>query len=59
MNKTIYALAAVVMLAVALPLQAQSGCINSPENPTAVLAIAGSAGAGFVALRTRLRARKK
>ena len=26
-------------------LHAQSGCVNSPENPTAVLAVVGSAGA--------------
>lgn len=28
-------------------LHAQSGCVNSPENPTAVLAVVGSAGAFF------------
>ena len=38
---------------------AQSGgvdnCKNSPENPTAILALVGSAGGALVALRTRLR----
>jgi XrtJ-associated TM-motif-TM protein len=34
---------------------AQSGCINSPECPTAVLGLVGSAGAAFVGLRNRLR----
>ncbi len=28
-------------------LHAQGGCINSPENPTAILAVVGSAGAFF------------
>ena len=32
-------------------LHAQSGCVNSPENPTAVLALVGSAGAFFFSRR--------
>ena len=32
---------------ITLPLHAQGGCVNSPENPTAVLAVVGSAGAFF------------
>ncbi len=32
-------------------LHAQSGCVNSPENPTAVLAVVGSAGALFFSRR--------
>jgi XrtJ-associated TM-motif-TM protein len=32
-----------------------SGCGDSPENPTALLALVGSAGAAFVALRQRRR----
>jgi len=47
-----------LLFIVAVPLQAQSGCVNSPEAPTAVLALAGSAGAGLVIARTRFRARK-
>ena len=35
-----------------------SGCINSPENPTAILALVGAAGGGLVALQGRLRRRK-
>ena len=30
-----------------LPVHAQGGCVNSPENPTAILALVGSAGAFF------------
>jgi XrtJ-associated TM-motif-TM protein len=33
-------------------------CTDSPENPTAVLAVVGSLGAGAAALRVRLAARK-
>jgi XrtJ-associated TM-motif-TM protein len=39
--------------AVALPLHAQTGCTDSPENPTVILALVGGAGA----LLTRLRRR--
>lgn len=42
-------------LLVAVPLHAQSGCTDSPENPTAVLALVGGAGALFSALRARVR----
>ena len=33
------------LLAVARPLFAQSGCVDSPEDPTLVLALVGGAGA--------------
>ena len=48
MNKTLklFLLSAAV-LCVALPLHAQTGCTDSPENPTVVLALVGSAGALF------------
>ncbi len=39
---------------ITLPVHAQSGCLDSPENPTAVLAVVGSAGA-FLFSRLRLR----
>jgi XrtJ-associated TM-motif-TM protein len=48
-----------LFLSVALPLHAQSGCTDSPENPTVVLALVGSAGAIFSTMRSRLRARRK
>jgi XrtJ-associated TM-motif-TM protein len=44
-----------IVAAVALPLQAQTGCTDSPENPTAVLALVGGAGALFSAVRARRR----
>ena len=45
-------------LSVCLPLQAQSGCIDSPENPTAVLALVGLTGALLSAVRVRVSARR-
>ena len=50
-------LAAAVLFAIAVPVQAQTGCTDSPENPTAVLALLGSAGALFSTVRARMRAR--
>lgn len=47
-----------LVLAVALPLHAQGGCDNSPENPTAILALVGSAGAFFASARARIKARR-
>ena len=34
-------------------MHAQSGCVNSPENPTALLALLGIAGAMVARLRRR------
>jgi XrtJ-associated TM-motif-TM protein len=48
-----------LLLAVALPLHAQDGCTNSPENPTAILAVVGSAGAFFASVRARIKARRR
>jgi len=59
MKKTALSLLCVAfVLSVALPLHAQSGCSDSPENPTAVLALVGSAGAFLSMARTRLKARR-
>jgi len=44
-----------LVLAVALPLRAQGGCDDSPEDPTIVLALVGGAGA----LAMQYRARRK
>jgi XrtJ-associated TM-motif-TM protein len=44
-----------LVLFVAVPAFAQAGCVNSPENPTAILALVGSAGGALVALRSRFR----
>jgi XrtJ-associated TM-motif-TM protein len=46
------------LFAIVAPLQAQSGCTDSPENPTLVLALVGSAGAMFSTMRARLRTRR-
>ncbi len=48
-------LLALVLLAVALPLHAQIGCVDSPESPTIVLALVG--GIGIIA--SRMRASRK
>ena len=55
MKKVSLYLAAIALLLVSAPLYAQGGCVNSPENPTAILALVGSAGAFLVAARGRLR----
>jgi len=47
-----------VVLMVALPLQAQTGCVNSPEAPTVVLGLAGSVGGIFVVVRNKMRGSK-
>jgi XrtJ-associated TM-motif-TM protein len=44
LKKTLFALSFAAMLAVALPLHAQSGCVDSPEDPTVVLALVSGAG---------------
>ncbi len=59
MKKIFLAIAGIALLSsVALPLYAQGGCVNSPENPTAILAVVGSAGAFFVSARARIKARR-
>jgi XrtJ-associated TM-motif-TM protein len=49
----------ILIFSAALPLHAQVGCANSPENPTVILAVVGSAGGLFVSVRARLKARRK
>jgi XrtJ-associated TM-motif-TM protein len=58
MKRAILSLALAIPLILALPAHAQSGCEDSPENPTLVLA--GLAGGVFAvsSIRTRLRARR-
>jgi XrtJ-associated TM-motif-TM protein len=48
-----------VFVLVAAPVYAQSGCADSPENPTVVLALVGSAGGLFSMVRARAKARRK
>jgi XrtJ-associated TM-motif-TM protein len=54
MKLSFFAVVALVLVATT-PAFAQTGCVNSPENPTAILALVGSAGGVLVALRSRLR----
>jgi len=42
-----------LLFCVASPVFAQGGCVNSPENPTVVLALVGSAGAALASIRNR------
>lgn len=60
MKKTWLLLVGIALLfSVALPVYAQTdGCVNSPENPTAILAVVGSAGALFTSIRARIKARR-
>jgi XrtJ-associated TM-motif-TM protein len=44
---------AAVMMMVGVKLHAQTGCVDSPENSTAVLALVGVAGAVVAKLRRR------
>jgi XrtJ-associated TM-motif-TM protein len=46
------------LLSITVSLHAQTGCTDSPENSTAVLALVGSAGAFFSTIRARSRARR-
>jgi XrtJ-associated TM-motif-TM protein len=57
-RRTFWLLGSALFMLIALPLHAQNGCENSPENPTIVLALVGGAGAAFSTLRTRLKARR-
>ena len=47
-----------LLLLFAAPVFAQSGCVNSPENPTALLALVGAAGGWVSYARARRRGRK-
>lgn len=51
-------LLALLLAAVALPLRAQTGCADSPEDPTIVLALVGGAGALLASARAA-RSRKR
>jgi len=47
-----------LMLLITLPLRAQTGCVDSPEDPTIVLAVLAGAGA-FAASVWGARSRKQ
>jgi XrtJ-associated TM-motif-TM protein len=44
LKKTLMVFGFLLMLAMTLPLHAQTGCDDSPEDPTIVLALVGAAG---------------
>jgi XrtJ-associated TM-motif-TM protein len=53
MKRILLAAMFALTLAIALPLRAQTGCDDSPEDPTVLLALVGGAGALAVTLRAR------
>ncbi len=55
LKRTALAFAFTLILAAALPLRAQTGCDDSPEDPTFALALVGGAAALFTGLRARSR----
>jgi XrtJ-associated TM-motif-TM protein len=65
MKKSLLLLGFALFLSAALPLHAQGGtivtdgdCTDSPENPTVILAIVGSAGAFLASARSRIKVRR-
>jgi len=50
LRNTILALGLAVVIAMALPLRAQNGCVDSPEDPTVVLALVSGVGVLAVSL---------
>jgi XrtJ-associated TM-motif-TM protein len=49
---------ALIVVAAALPLRAQGGCVDSPEDPTIVLALLGGFGAAAAMSWKTFRSRK-
>jgi XrtJ-associated TM-motif-TM protein len=58
LKKTLFALGFALIFAVALPLRAQTGCDDSPEDPTVMLALVGGAGALATMAWARVKARR-
>jgi len=58
MTRRYVLLLALMLAAVVLPLRAQTGCTDSPEDPTIVLALVGGAGS-LVASARAARSRKR
>jgi len=57
-NFVLFSFVCALVLSVAMPLRAQHGCADSPENPTVVLGVVGAAGAWLSTLRVRAKARR-
>jgi len=57
-NKFRALIIAIAVLAIPALVRAQTGCEDSPEDPTLVLGLIASAGALVMAARTRFRARR-
>jgi XrtJ-associated TM-motif-TM protein len=55
MKRILLSLGLVLALFTALPLRAQTGCDDSPEDPTVILALVAGAGALVAGLRVRRR----
>jgi len=53
LRMTLLSIGPVLLLAMALPLRAQTGCVDSPEDPTLILAIVGGVGAICAAIWVR------
>ena len=57
-KSTVVFLGCALFVLIAVPLHAQTGCTDSPENPTVVLALVGGCGAFLSAVRGRMRGRR-
>jgi XrtJ-associated TM-motif-TM protein len=51
LKKTLLIFGFPLMMAITLPLYAQTGCVDSPEDPTIALALVGVAGLIVASLR--------
>lgn len=57
-NKFWALMVAIAVVCIPALVRAQTGCDDSPEDPTILLALVGSAGALLYAARTRFKARR-
>ena len=53
-GRSLICLCCALVLLAALPLYAQGGCDNSPENPTAILGLVGAAGLFYGPIKGKL-----
>jgi len=57
-NKFRALLVVIAVMCIPVLVRAQTGCDDSPEDPTLVLALVASAGALFTTARARIKARR-